>query len=356
MSIPVAYFNYSKSGKVLSFRDLSLNAPTSYLWDFGNGQNSTDKNPTITFIDNGFYVVTLVSSNADGDSESLGLQIGVGETNETLNIPLLELVNQYIPDSIVGYSTNTEKINLIHKWQTYLQPLCFIPFEVAEEDTHNEFAWPLLVNTMLAMLVAHDLMKILAYRGMTSLITGLDTSSESSSVQSGVKSITTGPTEVEFHSNQEESKTLANIFDGQDSGSQQLVQGICNLSQRVRIYLPTICDALPDIIVPFVLAKSYISQLHWEKWLPLGNYYYPIFIGENNTTMEELEFTVNLVEFVPITLKNESGKSVKFVIINDPATGQTNNIGFTKSGAYDINIMFEPIYTIDKALVTLILI
>ena len=49
----------------VTFKDLSTNNPTSWLWDFGNGQTSTLQNPSITFAA-GTYTVTLIAKNASG--------------------------------------------------------------------------------------------------------------------------------------------------------------------------------------------------------------------------------------------------------------------------------------------------
>lgn len=49
----------------VSFQNLSTNG-VSYQWDFGNGQTSTQANPTVTYTTPGTYNVTLVASNNTG--------------------------------------------------------------------------------------------------------------------------------------------------------------------------------------------------------------------------------------------------------------------------------------------------
>ncbi|MFH2142570.1 MAG: C25 family cysteine peptidase [Bacteroidota bacterium] len=51
----------------IQFSDLSTNGPTSWLWDFGNGNTSTDQNPSYTYSASGTYSVTLTAYNAFGD-------------------------------------------------------------------------------------------------------------------------------------------------------------------------------------------------------------------------------------------------------------------------------------------------
>ncbi len=50
---------------IVNFKDLSTNNPTSWLWDFGDGQTSTGQNPSVTFPA-GTYTVTLIAKNASG--------------------------------------------------------------------------------------------------------------------------------------------------------------------------------------------------------------------------------------------------------------------------------------------------
>ncbi len=44
---------------VVEFKDLSTISPTSWLWDFGNGNTSTLKNPITVYNTPGFYDVVL---------------------------------------------------------------------------------------------------------------------------------------------------------------------------------------------------------------------------------------------------------------------------------------------------------
>lgn len=56
---------------VIQFTDKSTNGPTSWAWDFGDGQSSTLQNPSHTYTANGTYTVKLTATNAFGkDDES----------------------------------------------------------------------------------------------------------------------------------------------------------------------------------------------------------------------------------------------------------------------------------------------
>jgi PKD repeat protein len=50
----------------VSFTDLSLNSPTSWLWSFGDGGTSTQQNPVHTYTSSGYYTVALTATGPDG--------------------------------------------------------------------------------------------------------------------------------------------------------------------------------------------------------------------------------------------------------------------------------------------------
>jgi PKD repeat protein len=51
---------------LVSFSDLSTNSPTSWAWNFGDGNTSTQQDPSHTYTAAGDYTVTLNVSNGDG--------------------------------------------------------------------------------------------------------------------------------------------------------------------------------------------------------------------------------------------------------------------------------------------------
>ncbi|HXW98458.1 MAG TPA: PKD domain-containing protein, partial [Methanomicrobiales archaeon] len=54
----------------VQFTDLSSGSPTSWAWDFGDGEKSTEQNPLHTFAAPGDYAVSLTVSNAAGSNTS----------------------------------------------------------------------------------------------------------------------------------------------------------------------------------------------------------------------------------------------------------------------------------------------
>ena len=61
------------------FTDKTLNSPTSWSWDFGDGATSTDQNPVHAYPVKGIYTVTLTATNNEGtDTEKKVNYITVG--------------------------------------------------------------------------------------------------------------------------------------------------------------------------------------------------------------------------------------------------------------------------------------
>ncbi len=61
---PVAGFRYDRSlGLAVDFTSVSWYEPDTWLWDFGDGQTSTEVNPTHFFPKTGFYYVCLTVCN-----------------------------------------------------------------------------------------------------------------------------------------------------------------------------------------------------------------------------------------------------------------------------------------------------
>lgn len=64
-TLPTADFGFNIVGGMVQFRDSSLGGQ-SFTWDFGNGDNSSQRNPNYFYPENGSYTVQLIVSNACG--------------------------------------------------------------------------------------------------------------------------------------------------------------------------------------------------------------------------------------------------------------------------------------------------
>ena len=68
---PVANFTANETTGILpltlQFTDISTNDPTSWAWDFGEGNTSSDQNPVHIYTSYGIYNVSLTATNAAGE-------------------------------------------------------------------------------------------------------------------------------------------------------------------------------------------------------------------------------------------------------------------------------------------------
>lgn len=78
--LPTANFSYASipgNFMQIKFNNLSSEA-TTYMWDFGFGSTSTLKDPTFEFVNGeGIYPVTLISSDANGASSTVTIDVEV---------------------------------------------------------------------------------------------------------------------------------------------------------------------------------------------------------------------------------------------------------------------------------------
>lgn len=65
---PVALFSYTANATTVGFTDLSINNPTSWSWDFGDGNSSPLANPTHTYAAAGTYTVVQTATNGCGST------------------------------------------------------------------------------------------------------------------------------------------------------------------------------------------------------------------------------------------------------------------------------------------------
>jgi PKD repeat protein len=74
---PVSAFADSIDGLNFFFTDQSTNAPTSWFWDFGDGNSSTLQNPNHSYAMPGLYTVCLISASICGSDTSCTLETAI---------------------------------------------------------------------------------------------------------------------------------------------------------------------------------------------------------------------------------------------------------------------------------------
>jgi PKD repeat protein len=100
VSPPVADFtvseNYIQQGQTINFFDLSDKGPTAWSWSFpgGNPSSSTEQNPTVTYLNNGKFDVTLTVTNSGG-------------TNSITKTAFIDVYQTVLP--LAGFSSNVTR-------------------------------------------------------------------------------------------------------------------------------------------------------------------------------------------------------------------------------------------------------
>ena len=75
-----AQFDFNQNGNIFDFINKSSNFENC-IWDFGDGNQSTDFNPTHTYLQNGVYdVILTIQTNSGCLSEVYSLQVNVNST------------------------------------------------------------------------------------------------------------------------------------------------------------------------------------------------------------------------------------------------------------------------------------
>jgi PKD repeat protein len=85
---PVASYQYAIDAEdflKVSFTNFSQNA-TSYSWNFGDNQTSTEENPTHTYAQAGSYNVVLVATNSAGKTANYSQSISITDPREALKM------------------------------------------------------------------------------------------------------------------------------------------------------------------------------------------------------------------------------------------------------------------------------
>ncbi len=141
---PVSQFSMtpliSAPGELVSFTNSSLLADT-YQWELGDGSNDTDSSITHIYNDTGMYIVSLITINNNGCSDTLqkfhpvvipAVDIAILDFTKTISNGLLTLTATIFNSSNVDISNfeiiaEVEGINAIHEFPQLYIPLASSP-------------------------------------------------------------------------------------------------------------------------------------------------------------------------------------------------------------------------------------
>ena len=124
--LPSASFSYIPDGEAFNrilFTDLSTES-TDYLWDFGGGVTSTERDPVHTFAGEGVFPVTLKASDKNGASDQVTIDVVVQDlfvpiTPEVINGDMEDSSNGWKIDFSNGWSNNGFESSSDGSWLKY---------------------------------------------------------------------------------------------------------------------------------------------------------------------------------------------------------------------------------------------
>lgn len=267
-------FVYVTKGLQVSFRIINkIPAGVTTSWDFGDSKESSsnDRSPSYTYETAGFYTVTLrVTNDEETIEQSQLVMVSEDESITThLSDSIYNLIDNYIPPEL-GNITMDQKVTYITKWQLYLGPL--VNHEILPDKYQDELAYEGLENQLVMELAAWEYLNV----QLTALLAKTNDFFSKFQSQSGtseedsedpntrIKSITTGPTEVEYYD--KFSDSIASWWKYYMQALQpggiidELRINLCTLAQRLEIYLP-FCDKVRTSVVPKVVNRRKAGPL-----------------------------------------------------------------------------------------------
>ena len=109
-----ASFDLQLSGNIapvtVTFSNSSIGTIDGYLWDFGNGETSTNLNPTYTYQEPGIYTITLTANglaNNDSVSQTISIESAAATITSILDVPDDQGGWVYIDFDKSGHDTDT---------------------------------------------------------------------------------------------------------------------------------------------------------------------------------------------------------------------------------------------------------
>jgi len=106
---PIPSFTNIFNNLTVSFNNTTINGGLNFLWDFGDGYTSTDKNPVHSYQNYGNYIVKLISSNSCG-TDSTNSDINIVQSIDYYDIANNRIIAYPNPaENIIYLNLNSEK-------------------------------------------------------------------------------------------------------------------------------------------------------------------------------------------------------------------------------------------------------
>lgn len=163
-------------------------------------------------------------------------------------VPFSESINAFLTSELpIGLVVNENFINQkIKYWRLFLQDA----FDIKDANINNDDAWPILVNALIAKLIAYDtLIQVISGNIINVLGNNVVYKETSANTSAGIKSIETGPTKVEFKASGDLLTDIMKSASTRDSGFlNMLTANLCGLASKLGVKLP-MCKQVKSTII-----------------------------------------------------------------------------------------------------------
>ena len=132
-------------GGQVDFTSTTTNTPTSYLWDFGDGNTSTQANPTHIYTAPGSYSVLLTVTNSSS-TDMISYTVVINETSAPLAACDVTSTNTFPSREIVTFTLNTIDNSTFGDNSTYSDFTCDINTTMT---IGNDYDYSIICETTL---------------------------------------------------------------------------------------------------------------------------------------------------------------------------------------------------------------
>lgn len=101
---------------IVTFKDASTGSPTQWKWDLGNGTQSVQQNPSVSYVSSGKYTVKLIVKNASGTDSVVKSQYITVYDNPVVNFSATPTIGCY-PLHVQFTDLSIAANDTISKWQ-----------------------------------------------------------------------------------------------------------------------------------------------------------------------------------------------------------------------------------------------
>jgi len=246
----------------VNFTDLSTGMPETYLWDFGDGSTSSEKDPSHTYLAPGSYRVSLTTGNEFGKSTSSVdgcIVVPFGVRNEILlDIPGITVQDSVSPGRLTLNSSLVE-INIINSTSIEAIPDPGTGIEKIQFFSDEGFSW-IDQFSLEGNLTGIDISSIPLFYG----------GSNDNSTLSYWVHLHDYPSEGTFHAEVWKNATPLDYQKFKAISILEDYSGICGVAFTAR-FLQSNISGFPEGTLVFGIDSGWIEKYGWRRPVSVGS-------------------------------------------------------------------------------------